>query len=464
MNIKTSLPFSSDKMNLPKEKHLYNILEDLEVTIEVTRNPFQLPLDLLFEMAARINKKRSFLFVSKVLGKHLPVNPHVSLLSGAALGILYQQQCGGRSEHRIEDIIEGFYQEDKAEEIYRNLKSRPLAVKEPTLFIGFAETATALGHSMFDIFSGPTKYVHTTRDCIAEVEPVLQFEEEHSHATAHRCYAQSDFFTGDEPVVLIDDEITTGRTALNIIQDLHQKYPRNQYVIASLLDWRSDQDILRFHEVEQQLGITISTLSLIQGSISVSGSPIEAGAPANEGTLKESKAQIYNHPVGHFFEHYRYSSLHSADQVNTLPYLKSTGRFGMTGADISGLDQQVDACASYLEQKRMGSRTLCLGTGEFMYIPMRIAAQMGQGISYQSTTRSPIHPSPEDTYAIHHVYPFDCPEDGSIPNFFYNITGDLYDEIFVFMEREKDRLRLTPLLQALESTKVNRIHIVDLAT
>ena len=36
----------------------------------------------------------------------------------------------------------------------------------------------------------------------------------------------------------------------------------------------------------------------------------------------------------------------------------------------------------------MGKRTLCLGTGEFMYIPMKIAAEMGENILYQSTTKA----------------------------------------------------------------------------
>lgn len=448
------------------EKHLYNILGDLQVTIEVTHNPLNLPLDMFFKMAARINKKRSFLFVSKILGKHLPVNPNVSLLGGAALGILLQEQAGETLTHRMDDIIQAFYAEEQAEAVYRRLKDAPLAISEPTLFIGFAETATALGHSMFDVFSGPTKYLHTTRDLVDGVEPVLQFEEEHSHATAHRCYTDEQFFAGDEPVVLVDDEITTGKTALNIIQDLHQKHPRKRYVVASLLDWRSDQDIQRFRQVEQQLDIIISTLSLIQGHITVNGSPIESVAQRTilSSVNSNSKAKFYTQRVGQFFQKKAYSSTNSACKTNHLPYLKLTGRFGMTQADIPVLDQEIKACAEYLKQKRTGCKTLCLGTGEFMYIPMRIAAQMGEGISYHSTTRSPIHPSSEETYAIHQAYPFDCPEDSSIANFFYDVHGDTYDEIFVFLERENNSEHLASLLKALESTEVHRIHIVDFAT
>ena len=46
------------------------------------------PLDALFDIAERKNPKRSFLFVSKVLGRHIPVAPrtmketYVSLAAG----------------------------------------------------------------------------------------------------------------------------------------------------------------------------------------------------------------------------------------------------------------------------------------------------------------------------------------------------------------------------------------------
>lgn len=85
----------------------------------------------------------------------------------------------------------------------------------------------------------------------------------------------------------------------------------------------------------------------------------------------------------------------------------------------------------------MGKRTLCLGTGEFMYIPMKIAAEMGENILYQSTTRSPIHPVSNDVnYAIHNHFSYPSPEDPTITNYFYNISPHDYDEAFVFIERD----------------------------
>ena len=61
-----------------------DILEDMiyrrtlsSGTIQVTRDQGEVSLDDLFDIAERRNPKRAFLFVSKVLGRHIPVPPSV---------------------------------------------------------------------------------------------------------------------------------------------------------------------------------------------------------------------------------------------------------------------------------------------------------------------------------------------------------------------------------------------------
>lgn len=441
-------------------KYTYKLLGDLEVTIRVTHNPFQLPLESLFQMAARKNKKRGFLFVSKILGKHLPVDPAVSLLGGAALAVLYQEQQGGSIPDEYAGIMEALRYPERAKDVYGAVKKNLLPLDEAALFIAFAETATALGHGMYDVFSGPARFLHTTREMLHEVEPTLCFEEEHSHATAHRCYShQPDFFAGTDPVVLVDDEITTGKTALNIIRDLHQKHPRQRYVIASLLDWRSEEDRKRFADVERELGIVIHCLSLIAGQIEVQGTPIVEGVAAAAAS-SEREAVFRFHKVGSFFSHVHVVSTNSEGVMNPCPYLLSTGRFGLHHPESKQLDSGVGQCAAYLRGLRSGGRTLCMGSGEFMYIPMRVAAAMGEEIAYQSSTRSPIHPHEADSYAIRNVFAFSSPDDVQVPNFFYNIPEGYYEEIFYFMEREVAEEQLATLMTALAQTGIPNIHVV----
>lgn len=448
-------------MNLYSSKsQSFHILDDLKVIIQVSNNPLNLPLESLFEMAARINKKRSFLFVSKVLGKHLPVNPFISLMGGAILGLLYYKHEGYTVSLDQEDMSSALQNPKLAEKIYRSIKSNPLELTEPTLFIGFAETATALGHSMYDIFSGPTKYIHTTREDILEKEPSISFEEEHSHATAHRCYnLDEQFLKGKETVVLVDDEITTGKTALNIIRDLHGKSPREKYIITSLLDWRSEEDKERFKQVERELGVSITCLSVLQGKIFVTGGPVERQPTGSISTI-QSEPQILHHSVGQHFKHALFSSSFQNGMHNKRPYLTETGRFGLKGQERVMIDERISNCARELRKQRRGQKTLCMGTGEFMFVPMRIAAEMGDGVYYQSSTRSPIHPNDEGNYAIRKGYSFPSQDDHSVINFFYNIHSGMYDEIFVFIERVSSEDMLTPLIDALKKTEIPIIHFV----
>ena len=69
-------------------------------------NPYHFQLDQLFQMATRINKKRSFLFVSKVLGKHLPVNPKIPLLIGSLLALRYMEIVYGMKDTRANKIAQ----------------------------------------------------------------------------------------------------------------------------------------------------------------------------------------------------------------------------------------------------------------------------------------------------------------------------------------------------------------------
>lgn len=228
---------------LPK-MYSYDILENLKVEVHVVTNVYKIPIDNLFLMAARKNTKRGFLFVSKILGKHIPVHPLIPLLGGGALAsryasVMYQQR--DFEEHC--DFSKAFTNSSLMTATWEYIKSNPLPLPEKTLFIGFAETATALGHGAFSCFAQNAKYIHTTRDNILGADMVLNFAEEHSHAVDHYCYGiEREWFANDETIVLVDDEITTGKSALNFIRAIQQQYPRKKYAVLSLLDWRSKAD------------------------------------------------------------------------------------------------------------------------------------------------------------------------------------------------------------------------------
>ncbi|WP_442950563.1 phosphoribosyltransferase family protein [Paenibacillus sp. FSL R7-0331] len=457
------LPTYYPKTNI----HTFNIVDNLQVTVTETSNPFQMPAESLFSMAARINKKRSFLFVSKVLGKHIPVNPYTPLLSGAALGLLLYrgmdtEDAGSGMDKLLDQAVHGLIYPQHAEEAYRELLAARLTLPRPAVFIGFAETATALGHSMYNLFAGGASYIHTTREEIPELSSVISFEEEHSHAVDHLCYAlHPEMLSGNEPVILVDDEITTGNTAINIIRDIQAKFPRREYVVASLLDWRSAANIQAYRDLEQELGIEISAISLLQGTIQVDGTP-RLEAEAGKGLADITGVPVVTTYLRDGLERLKVSSADSCGEINPSPYLKLSGRFGLESADNRVIDQEVSQVAARLMALREGRRTLVMGVGEFMYLPMRIAAEMGEDVFYQSSTRSPIHPQHRPDYGVRSAAGYPSAGDPSITNYIYNVEHAQYDDIFVLLERDVPAERIKPMTDVLKGLAGNKVYLIVL--
>lgn len=147
------------------------------------------------------NPKRSYLLVNPLQGKHLAVSPRESLRMMQALG-----------------------------------KSLAREFPEARLVIGFAETATAIGAMAASCFGPDCVYIHTTREPLPEDSAVC-FEEEHSHAVEQLLYCREmeRWLEKTETVIFIDDEISTGKTLLNVIRQLSARFPafREKRLVAT---------------------------------------------------------------------------------------------------------------------------------------------------------------------------------------------------------------------------------------
>ena len=423
----------------------------MNVNLEITQNALNIPINDFFNMAARINKKRGFLFVSKILGKHLPVNPYTPLLASGLLASTYYERVTGHSVNGLSEIRDGFLS-DRNEDIqkaYELLQRNSLALQEAPIVIGFAETATALGHGVFDCFP-QGYYIHTTRENVGDLVPEFNFKEEHSHAVDQRCYANRSILEKSNPILLVDDEITTGKTCLNIIRELHAKYPREQYAVLSLLDWRSEEHLEHYQALEEELGITIRVESLLKGTIAFEGKPLER--PINDfHSASDSTVETFIHRIN------LSSAFHSLPENGYLSY---SGRFGINEADKAVIEESCQQASELLHKEQLGGKTLCLGTGEFMYIPMKIASYLDGDISYHSTTRSPIQPVKLQDYAITEGFTFQNPEDHAIQHYVYNIPRGQYDEVFVFFEKHVSDESVMEIATLLSEREIKTVHIV----
>ncbi|MGV3466348.1 MAG: phosphoribosyltransferase family protein [Heyndrickxia sp.] len=420
----------------------YKILNNLSVNVKITGNDFEIPPAVLFQMAARINKKRSFLFVSKVLGKHLPVHPITPILASSLLASKYMKEALHIEDEQFMRKRDAFMESVRFER--KHFEIQPYHLPQKTLFIGFAETATALGHGVFENFQN-AYFFHTTREKIDNKDSIIEFEEEHSHATSHHCYIDPSHIENHYPIVFIDDELTTGNTILNIIQAIENKFPRKSYTILTLLDWRDEKSIQQFRQLENKLGIEIKVISLIKGELEVDYQDVKMNIEEPDNHLNATMGKIISVDLSDLLiktsPYYHHSS--------NANYLWQTGRFGLDSSETEEFNQFVQTIARKLVPFRSGGKTLCLGNGELMYLPMKIAALMGNEVYFQSTTRSPILASRNNNYLIQSKYAFPCPEDHSVQNYFYQIKPNMYEEVFYFIERELSDSEIAPLLKQL---------------
>jgi hypoxanthine-guanine phosphoribosyltransferase len=392
----------------------YNVLDKLDIEVSVSENPLELDLHHLFQMGARINPKRNFLFISKLLGKHLDVHPDIPKAAGHLLASLFLEQQEKKTMESIEQLV-SFIQQPWAVGNINNVLNKQYALSEPTLFIGFAETATGLGHAVFSAFSN-AHYIHTTREEITTIPSVFDFKEEHSHAVDHSCYLKdASILDQVTRIVLIDDEMTTGKTSLNLIRSLHKTYPEKNYTILSLLDWRKKEEQEQYQQTEKELGISIDVASLIKGTIELK----------KNGTFtyeEEKPSKVYEIKENISYRLY-----------DEKPIL--TARTGISSKDQKEIEKQAKEMGERLKKHRQFDDTLVVGMGEFMYVPSRIAANMGKGIHFKTTTRSPIFIHKEENYPIHDRILFQDGQD--ITYHLYNLLDKPYQEVLFLLEKKE---------------------------
>ena len=179
------------------------------------------------------NPKRSYLLVNPLQAKHIPVSPAAALEMMGALG----------------DQVAAKYPEAR-------------------LVIGFAETATAIGAAVAARLGPDCLYVHTTREAL-DGDWIL-FREEHSHAAEHRLCADqlADWIDRSPAIVFVDDEFSTGRTLINMVQQLRERYPRlgeRRLAAASILSRVSPENQARLAEAGIAVNYIYSTIKSAEG-------------------------------------------------------------------------------------------------------------------------------------------------------------------------------------------------------
>jgi hypothetical protein len=371
----------------------------------------------LLGLALRRNPRRAHLLVSNVLGKHVPQSPSVVYGHGFALGRRVRELLG------TEDA-------------------------RAAVVLGYAETATGLGHSVADGV-GLAPYLHSTRRPVPGVDTAGGFEESHSHATSHLLLPEDPgLLAGPGPLVLVDDEFSTGNTVLNTIRDLHARHPRDHYVIVALVDMRSAADLGRLEEFATEIGARVDLVAAATGTVKLPEGVLEKGQ-ALVARYEKAAADGPGEPAAPTAR--RPGAVRvELDWPKDLP---DGGRHGFTPGHRIRLEAALPAMAARIADALPDGarRVLVLGFEELMYAPLRLATELERTVSaevrYSTTTRSPVLALDDPGYAIRTrlVFPaHDDPDDGPGERYAYNVAQAGFDAVVAVVDSTGD----TPDLHA----------------
>lgn len=357
-------PFDTNSVELPTGR--------LTVTGDL------LQLDELCGFGARQNPKRGFLFVSKVLGKHYPSS--------------------------VESM----------ENVHRELAKKLMKVVQgQACFIGLAETAVGLAQGVFEQFESMKHadccFSHSTRYRL-EGYDTLDFEESHSHAPDQILHIPEagtycrELFDSAETLVLIDDEISTGKTLRNLTKAYKNHNP----------------------DVKRVVWVSLTNFSGIQSSV-CGELPIETVQLFNGDYTFEPNAELANIDLPDDVagrDEYKNSKCHS--------------EYGRTGIDRT-MNIDMSCLLDVMDNIQPQKKVLVVGSGEWMHAPFLIAREIHRGLRakdievfVQSTTRSPalLFGEIQDRITGKDTYGDD------ITNYLYNVKFGQYDHVFFCTENE----------------------------
>lgn len=372
-------------------------------------------LEDLLGFAQRINPKRAFLFVSKVLGRHIPVAPSTMRDAFTDLANLV-----------------------------------PSDLPKPILVIGMAETAVGLSAGVHQALQ--TRYPsalllnstrHTQHSDNNSEALLTTFNEDHSHASQHLIYQSTDSVTQEQlltskTLIMVDDEASTGNTCVNVVTALRAAglTQLEQVHLTTLVDWSLDQentdqqtnDIMPVRMADRLTGIEFHRHHLLSGAWQWTDAPNPEPItmPSVDTTAAGSQALGFTGNWG------RFPILNSTDGFDN--YLSS---FQAAFASFHNQDS--------FDVTQLPKKILVLGSNEFVWLPFLLAEWLETTsqnlkvdtdtiVKFSALTRSPIALGGAITtmLSFHDNYGL------GMTNFVYNVDPDEWDLIVLCVETSAD--------------------------
>lgn len=352
----------------------------------------------VLRVAKRLNnKKRNYLLVNPLQGKHLPVKPSAALEMMNSLGKMVAKKFS---------------------------KAR--------LVIGFAETATAIGAVVAKNISDDCFYLQTTREEFNGT--FIEFLEEHSHAPEQKLFAKnfSVLINQTSEIIFVDDELSTGKTLLNIVKQLKNKFPalNNKKICAASIINRLSEENLRNLAAEN-----ISCVYLVK---------IDKNFDVEKFSVVEAEKIA---PIR--------KNISLSQKIFTVDPRR--------GVKIGEYFNQCAEIINILNHEDILGEILILGTEECM-LPAIIAGNCLEAENFSvlthSTTRSPIGICKNKNYPIREGFKLKSFYDSTRTTFIYNLKR--YDAAIIVTDAENFSAGLEDLISALNFHGVDKIFCVEI--
>ena len=367
-------------------------------------------LEDLLGFAQRINPKRAFLFVSKVLGRHIPVTPSTM-------------------RHAFTDLA--------------NLV--PDDLPEPILVIGMAETAVGLSAGVHQalqtrypnaLLLNSTRHSQHNKD---NTETLLTtFSEDHSHASQHLIYQSADTVTqaqllASKTLIMVDDEASTGNTCVNVVTALRNAglTELEQVHLTTLVDWSLNQNRAQA-DVDDNISARLPNIDFHRHHL-LSGAWQWTDATNPESITMPS---VDTTEAGSY-------ALGDTGNWGRFPTLDSTDGFAFYltkfQAAFNLFNQQAQSEKASFEKEQLPQRILVLGSNEFVWLPFLLAEWLetqtqNATVKFSALTRSPIALGG----AITTMLSFSDNYGLGMTNFAYNVEPNDWDLIVLCVETSAD--------------------------
>ncbi|MBQ3145172.1 MAG: phosphoribosyltransferase domain-containing protein [Clostridia bacterium] len=399
-------------------------MNELLKYIKIKNNELKFKLSDIIQIAATPKKERVFYLLNKLVGNHLEVKPNKIKAVGHILASLVYK---GKIDTNIlsEYIKENLNNDDVIEKEL----SKYIEPQEKVFVLGLAKSATAIGMATAEAIKD-SYYLSTVRETPMNMKYLFDFEENHTLLTTHRCYLKevSELEEANH-IIIVEDEITTGNTIINLIDKISQFSNAKKISIVTILNFSNKHFTKKLMKIGDKLNIQIKVHEILKGKLRYE--------KLNKKTVELAENNINNIDV--IKETTSIKNINKYNKIiiktNNIEHemMEKSGCFGVSFNEIQEIEVKAKEIAEIINSNH--KKVLVISYGENMYVPSRIAYYINKNADFKCITRNRILAKNKQYYPIEQCTAFNI--DG-IEYYLYNKNKieKEYEKVYFIVDRD----------------------------